>query len=266
MKGTPSPGVSHTDSAPQGIANRTAVVTGSGSGLGNAVCRMLVDAGSRVLAIDTDEQAQAALAQEYEGNDRLRTLTSDIRGRDAIESCRAELLQTWPSPDLVVINGGVFKPDVFDIDDDINWDDLFDVTGRSIVNGVRVFLPDLLAAADDGGLADLIVIGAIASEADYTDSSVFAAAAAAISRFMNGVRSRFQKRGLRVAHIAPGYVDTPETQAVSSDSAEGNEKAEALRPKDVSDIVRYVLLQPADTSISEIVLLTTTPPWEQETS
>lgn len=264
MNGTPSPSTSPEELVPQGISHRTAVVTGSGSGLGNAVCHMLIDAGSHVLAVDMDEQGQAELAREYNGNDRLRTVTRDVRERDEIKSCRAEMLEQWPRPDLVVINAGVFKPDTFDIDDDINWDDLFDSTGRSVVNSVRVFLPDLLAAADAGKAADLIVIGAIASEADYTDSSVFAAAAAAIGRFMNGVRSRFQQRGLRVAHISPGYVDTPETQAVSSDSAEGNEKAEALRPKDVSDVVRYVLLQPPDTSISEVVLLTTTPPWEQQ--
>ncbi|MGH8882138.1 MAG: SDR family oxidoreductase, partial [Stackebrandtia sp.] len=179
----------------------------------------------------------------------------DVREPGALAQARQTLVDRWSAPNLIIVNAGLYRPD-HATTEAVDWDELFDVSGRGVVETVRVFLPDLLAAADAGRLADLVVIGAIPSESEHTDSTIFTAAAAAIGWFMSGLRARFQERGLRVSHVAPGYVDTARPQTISDTDTEPQPR-EALRPSDFADIIGFALDQPAEVSIGEMVLVST---------
>lgn len=235
-----------------GTSERIAVVTGGANGIGHAVSRLLLDNRSKVLSIDR-------VPAEHLGADpdRFKSLTVDVRKEKALDTAREQLLSDWSAPDLVVITAGVARSDRFTTD----WDELFDVGGRGVVETTRVFLPDLLAAVDDGRVADLVVVGAMADEFSRGDSSIFAAAAAAVRYFVAGLRVKFRERGLRVIHVAPGYVDTGDAQVIDQDADDDSPprgmSPESLRPKDVAEVIQYILDQPPEVTIGEMVMVST---------
>lgn len=236
--------------------SRVAVVTGGASGIGLAVVNMLLGAGAKVACLDRAADPQRRDDEARQDDERFMNHIVDVRQAGALASAREAVIQRWAPPDLIVISAGVYRSTPGD-EEPLPLDELFDISARGVIYATRVFLADLLAAADAGRCADLVVVGAIAHEVEYTDSTVFGAAAAAVGQFTSGLRTEYQHRGLRISHIAPGYVDTPQTRPCGEDA---NTDA-ALFPADVAQVIGYALSQPKDVTIGEIVLVSTRQPW-----
>src|SRR5947209_9755769 len=82
------------------LTNRTALVTGGASGIGEAVCRIFTAAGAQVLIVDIDASRAAALADELPG---ARALVCDITDEPAVKNLFADLQKL----DILVNNAGI---------------------------------------------------------------------------------------------------------------------------------------------------------------
>ncbi|WP_407151942.1 SDR family NAD(P)-dependent oxidoreductase [Bradyrhizobium sp. ORS 86] len=116
------------------LSGKTALVTGSTAGIGNAIARGLAGAGADVI-INGRGQAKvdaavAAIAKAVPGG-KVRGVAADV---STAAGCKA-LLAAVPEVDILVNNAGIFEPkDFFDIPDE-DWDRFFDV---NVMSGVRL--------------------------------------------------------------------------------------------------------------------------------
>src|SRR5260370_2989544 len=125
------------------IAVKLALVTGSTTGIGNAIARGLVATGAHVVVNGRNQPkvdaAAAAIAMEVEGA-KVRGIAADI---STAEGCNA-LLEALPQVDILMNNAGIFEPKGFlDIPDE-DWSRFFDVNVMSGVRLARAYLPDML--------------------------------------------------------------------------------------------------------------------------
>lgn len=124
------------------VVDRTAVVTGGGSGIGRGLARALAEAGMNVVVADIEAESAEAVAREVE--DRGRTALAvqvDVSSYGDVERLADLTYDAFGSADVLCNNAGVFlMGPVADMTvDDWRW--VFDVNLMGVVHGVHAFLP-----------------------------------------------------------------------------------------------------------------------------
>jgi NAD(P)-dependent dehydrogenase (short-subunit alcohol dehydrogenase family) len=184
--------------------DRTAVITGGGSGIGLATARRLAEEGARVVVADIDPAAGKAAADEV-GGLFVRTDVTDEGQVNALFEAAAE---EYGSVDVAFNNAGISPPE----DDSIlttgldAWRRVQEVNLTSVYLCCRAAIPHMQRAGR-GSIVNtasfVAVMGAATSQISYTASK---GGVLAMSREL-GVQ--FAREGIRVNALCPGPVDTP---------------------------------------------------------
>jgi NADP-dependent 3-hydroxy acid dehydrogenase YdfG len=85
---------------------------------------------------------------------------------------------------------------------------MLDTNVRGLIHTGRAFATDLLEAAAEGGPADLVLVGSIASHQAFTNYGVYGATKAAVAHLTRDLRAELGPRGVRVKNVEPGLVGT----------------------------------------------------------
>ena len=125
------------------LKGKTALVTGSTSGIGHAIAKGLAAAGADVVVNGrTEAKVEAAAAAIAKANPgaRVRGVAADVSSAAGCEM----LVAAQPQVDILINNAGIFEPKgFFDITDD-EWRRFFEVNVMSGVRLARAYLPDML--------------------------------------------------------------------------------------------------------------------------
>jgi NADP-dependent 3-hydroxy acid dehydrogenase YdfG len=185
------------------INGRTAVITGAGSGIGQAVARRLAAHGCPVALADWNETGLEETAASIGGDVLVRKL--DVRDRQGLMAFAAEVADWAPQPlGLVFNNAGVtVLQGVADASpEDDEW--VFDVNFGGVVNGVTAFLPILL-----GQRAGVIVnTSSVFGLVGFPHQSAYCASKFAVRGYTEALRQELRGTGVRAATVHPGGVKT----------------------------------------------------------
>jgi NADP-dependent 3-hydroxy acid dehydrogenase YdfG len=253
----------HTTSG-RPLAGRVAVVTGATSGIGAATARRLAADGAAVAVLGRREQRLAALAEEVRaGEDApVLALAADVSDPDAVERAAERVRTELGRVDLVVANAGAMLAAAFETADVAEWDRMLDLNVRGLLRTGRAFAGDLIAAAADGGRADLVHVGSIGGHQVYPTYAVYGATKAAVAHLTRNLRAELGPRGVRVKTIEPGLVAT-ELGEDMLDTA-GREIIESMRreigslaPGDIADAIAFAVAAPPRVNVAEMIVLPT---------
>jgi NAD(P)-dependent dehydrogenase (short-subunit alcohol dehydrogenase family) len=186
------------------LQDRTAIVTGGGSGIGLATVRRFAEEGARVVVVDVSDESGRAAAEEVGG----LYVRCDVTDQDQVEAMVAQAKETYGSVDVAFNNAGISPPD----DDSIldtgldAWRRVQEVNLTSVYLCCKAVLPHMRAQGR-GSIINtasfVAVMGAATSQISYTASK---GGVLAMSREL-GVQ--FAREGIRVNALCPGPVDTP---------------------------------------------------------
>lgn len=131
------------------FANRTAVVTGAGSGIGRALAHELARRGAKVAASDVDADGLERTSRSITDlGGAIRAWRLDVTDAGAVEAHAAEVVDTFGSADLVINNAGVALAARADEQTAKAAAKVVDVDLLGVINGTQAFLPHLLASGD----------------------------------------------------------------------------------------------------------------------
>jgi NAD(P)-dependent dehydrogenase (short-subunit alcohol dehydrogenase family) len=188
----------------QGLTDRVAVITGAGSGIGLASAMRLAAEGARIVAVDVDEAAGKAAADETGG----LFIQADVSVEDDVRRVYATAQETFGSVDIAFNNAGISPAD----DDSILTTGLDAWQRVQQVNLTSVYLccKHAIRHMQRQGRGSVIntasfvaVMGSATSQISYTASK---GGVLAMSREL-GVQ--FARQGIRVNALCPGPVNTP---------------------------------------------------------
>ena len=214
---------------------RTALVTGAGRGIGEAVATALARDGAHVVCLDVPQAADALteVARRIGGT----PLALDITAEDAGERIAAAL--PGGGLDVLVHNAGITRDrrlanmpaDRFDSVIEVNLGSVLRTTDALLSSG---------ALRDGGRIVATASISGIAGNAGQTN---YAASKAGIIGFVRALAPSLAGRGITVNAVAPGFIETRMTAAVPFVIREAGRRMNSLgqggRPVDVAETVAW---------------------------
>jgi NAD(P)-dependent dehydrogenase (short-subunit alcohol dehydrogenase family) len=143
----------------QDFKNKTAVLTGAGSGFGLECARIGARLGMNLVLVDVQQDALDRAASEMQtAGAAVLARRVDVSRSDDMELLGAEVLARFGAPHLVFNNAGVGAGGLIWETGTRDWEWVLGVNLMGVVHGVRVFTPMMLAAArDDAGYRGHIV-------------------------------------------------------------------------------------------------------------
>lgn len=241
------------------LTDRTAVVTGASSGIGEATARALAAGGAKValVARRADKLADVAAKIVADGG-RALAVEVDVTSQESVAAGGAAVREAFGRVDLVVNNAGVMlAAPVEDVRAD-HWARMIDLNLTGALRVIGEFTPDLLAAAADGGTADLVDISSVAAHGLFPNYAVYCATKAAITHLSANLRTEFGPKDVRVTNIEPGIVRSELLTHLDDDQAAGLapwiDAVGSLAADELADVVAYVASRPRHVNLRQIVV------------
>lgn len=189
------------------VADRSAIVTGAGSGIGRAVALLLAKNGAKVVVQDLSADAANAVVSEIEGaGGAAVAVVGDASATEVVErtvSAAQEL-----APLRVGVNnagiGGRVAPTADYTDKD--WEKVVSINLNAVFRGTRAQAKAMAAAGDGGSIVNIAsILGSVGSPG----SPAYVACKHAVIGLTKTAALENATLGVRVNSVGPGYIDTP---------------------------------------------------------
>ena len=185
--------------------NKTAVITGAGSGMGRYLAVLLAKAGCNVAICDINEDALAGTSKMVNHyNVACSTHTVDIGDKEQIDALYEEVIQRHKTVDLLFNNAGITVLSNFENMPEKDWDRVINVNFHGVVNLTRKFLSHLSERPE----AALVNTSSIFGMITVPNQSVYHAAKFAVRGFTESITKEFKGTNLQIHAVHPGHIGT----------------------------------------------------------
>ena len=232
---------------------KTAFITGASSGIGRATAVALAQSGFQLVIAGRRREKLTEVAAEVAPTP-VHILTFDVREQAAVDAAVAGLPAECRQIDVLLNNAGnAHGLAPIQDGDPADWDRMLDGNVKGLLYVSRAVLPLM------GESGFIINIGSIAGHEAYANGNVYCASKAAVAMLTRTMRLDLLPRGIRVAEVNPGAVET-DFSAVrfKGDAARASkvyEGFEPLRAEDVAEVIQFMVTRPARVNIAEVLLL-----------
>jgi NAD(P)-dependent dehydrogenase (short-subunit alcohol dehydrogenase family) len=205
--------------------SRHALVTGAGTGIGEAVSRQLHTDGYRVSLVGRRPEPLAALSASLGEN--AYAITGDVTDRSSISSAFTSARERFGSIEILVNSAGMAPTAPFHRVDFADWQRTMDVNVNGVFHCSQIALEDMLGA----GWGRIINIASVASLRGFPYVSGYCASKHAVLGMTRAVALEVATQGVTVNAICPGYVDTDIVRAAISEivAKTGRTEEDAMR-------------------------------------
>lgn len=232
------------------LAGKVAIVTGASSGIGRALARALIREGGKVVLAGRSLERLTALESEL-GPDSL-AFPLDLSGGAEITGMVERTVAHFGGVDILVANAGLFMTGAFTDADPDEWSRLIAVNIDAVFRSAHAVLPHMR----DRKSGDILVMSSIAGVSEMRHEPIYSASKHAVQAFVHSLRRQVAEDGIRVGAIQPGTVATElwgpvDPTKVAAHVAERT----ILTPEDIAEAAIFVLSQPPNVSIRDLVIL-----------
>jgi NADP-dependent 3-hydroxy acid dehydrogenase YdfG len=240
--------------------NRTVLITGASSGIGEACAHAFAAAGARLVLwarrMDRLEALAETLREQHGTPCSLHPV--DVRDKAAVERAVSCLAEPFASVEVLVNNAGLsrgLEPIHEGVDE--NWEEMIDTNIKGLLWTTRAISQRMVSR----GHGTIINMASIAGLQPYKGGNVYGATKAAVQMLSQNMQVDLNGTGVRVCCIDPGLVETEFSIVRFRGDAERASTVykgyQPLSAADIADTVLYVATRPAHVSIQNILITPT---------
>lgn len=226
------------------LRDRVVLVTGGGSGIGEAIVRHFAHQHSRVAFLDIDDEVASKLVADLAGQDRPVPIyvTCDLRDIDALRAAIADIEGRLGAIDVLVNNAANDDRHEIDTVEPAYFDDRVAINLRHYFFAIQAVRAGM---AKNGG-GSIINLGSIAWRLHMPGLPIYATSKAAIAGMTNTLATELGPQRIRVNCVEPGFVATERqrimwlTPEFEAEVRAGQCLPDLIEPAAIADIVLFL--------------------------
>ena len=198
------------------LENKIAIVTGAGSGIGEASAHRFAAEGAVVVAVDIRgaKAAEVAAAIVEQGGHAI-SLAANVAEADDVESMVDQTVDRLGGLDVLFSNAGTLRPGTAEELSVEDWDLVMGVNVRSVFLGAKYAIP-AMRARGGGSIVNTASISGLHGDGGAV---CYAASKAAVINLTRALSTDHAAEGIRVNAICPGTIETPPVKRMMEDPA-----------------------------------------------
>jgi len=224
------------------LKGKVALVTGAAQGIGKAVALLLARNGADIIVSDINLEKAEETAREVEGlGQRALAVKTNVAEANDVEKMVQTALERFGRIDILINNAGITRDKLLLRMSDEDWDAVLGVNLRGTFLCTRAVIRPM-AKQKSGKIVNIAsVVGTMgnAGQANYGASK------AGVIGFTKTVAREYAPRGINVNAIAPGYIETPMTEALPEKAKEELKRMIPMdrlgKPEDVAEAVLFLV-------------------------
>jgi len=210
---------------------QTVMITGAAGNLGRSVAQAFRADGANLVLVD---RQLTALQSAFRAEDsRQMFAPADLLDAAALQSAVSEAASRFGRIDVLChLAGGFRMGEAVHETSDENWQWLFDINVRTLLNVARTVVPAMLAA----GGGHIVTVGALSSRQGLPLMGAYCAAKDVVARLSEAMAAELGEKNIRVNCVLPSVIDTPENRAAMPDA----DASKWVTPADIAQAMLWL--------------------------
>jgi NADP-dependent 3-hydroxy acid dehydrogenase YdfG len=230
------------------LAERVAIVTGAGRGIGRAVAEALARQGAAVVLASRTRAEIASVAETIRNaGGRALAVPTDVTQDARVEALVDETVGELGRVDILVTAAGVAAFGPVASAKSADWDPMLAVNLRAVMLCCRAVLPPMLRQRS----GTIVNVSSIAATRPIAGAAAYAATKAGVVAWSRVLAEELRADGVRVGVISPGAVDTPLWDAIPG----GPDRARMLTAETVARAVMLMVTLPPGATLEDLTLM-----------
>ena len=239
------------------LLNKTILITGATSGIGEACAFLFAKHGARIIICGRREERLQTIKEKL--NKKYQTdvfvLSFDVTQRADVNHALQTLPNDFKNIDILINNaGGALGMERLNDAHIEDWEGMIDMNIKGLLYLIRAILPDMYAR----NIGHIVNIGSTAAQNVYPGGSVYCATKHAVHAISKTLNLEAIGTAVRTTEIDPGMVETEFSLVrFKGDAQKADELYKNFKPlvaADIADAIFYAITRPAHVNIAQMVL------------
>ncbi|MCG8710132.1 3-oxoacyl-ACP reductase FabG [Brenneria sp. 4F2] len=194
---------------------KIALVTGASRGIGRAIAEKLVSRGAKVIGTATSEKGAEAISAWL--GEKGKGYVLNVADEASVEKTLADIRAEFGEIDILINNAGITRDNLLMRMKEDEWQDILDTNLTSVFRLSKAVMRAMMKKR----FGRIITIGSVVGTMGNAGQANYAAAKAGLIGFSKSLAREVASRGITVNVVAPGFIETDMTQALTEEQRAG---------------------------------------------
>ena len=218
------------------LTGKVALVTGAAQGIGRAIGLLLARNGADIVVSDINLEKAEETAKEIRGiGPKAMAVKVDVSNLSDVERMVEDILEKLAKIDILVNNAGITRDKLILRMTEEDWDAVLSVNLKGTFNCTKAVIRHM--AKQRSG--KIVNIASVVGEMGNAGQANYSASKAGVIGLTKTIAREYAQRGINVNAIAPGYIETPMTEALPEKAKEELKRLIPMerlgKPEDVAE-------------------------------